>query len=370
MKLAAVWRWIVEYRTVFLAWISARVLIFAAWVTAAATSDKLIDDRVQTIKEGLFAWDGTFYRAIARDGYDGVDQEALRFFPLYPLLARMLSPLALGREDVMLIVIANVCALGAAIVLRRYVLQLGHDKGDADLAVWLLMLSPAAFVMVMGYTEALFILVCLVAFVAARKNLWWVAAAAGLAAGATRPVGLALSLPLLLIALPGWRQLAARQLLARAAAIVSPFVGAVSYLLWVEWKYDDGWLPIDVQQDLRGGFVFPVVRLFEAVGDAFGDERLGDGLHMPFAVTMVILAVLAFWRLPLADALFAAILVFSALAAENLNSTERYGLAAFPLIVVLAVEVRRFKLEQATLVITAATMSTLGALAFAGAYVP
>ena len=211
MKLAAVWRWIVEYRTVFLAWISARVLIFAAWVTAAATSDKLIDDRVQTIKEGLFAWDGTFYRAIARDGYDGVDQEALRFFPLYPLLARMLSPLALGREDVMLIVIANVCALGAAIVLRRYVLQLGHDKADADLAVWLLMLSPAAFVMVMGYTEALFIFVCLVAFVAARKSLWWVAAPAGLAAGATRPVGLALSLPLLLIALPGWRELAARQ---------------------------------------------------------------------------------------------------------------------------------------------------------------
>ena len=366
----AAWQRIVENRAVFLAWISARLLLFAAWVTAAATSDKLIDDRVQTIKEGLFAWDGTFYRAIAQDGYDGVDQEALRFFPLYPLLARLLSPLALGREDVMLIVIANACALGAGVVLRRYVLQLGRDKGTADLAVWLLMLSPAAFVLVMGYTEALFILVCLIAFVAAREDRWWLAAAAAFAAGATRPVGLALAVPLLLIAVPGWRALTSRQLLARGGALVAPFVGAFAYLAWVEWKYDDASLPIDVQRDLRGGFVFPLVRLVQAVGDALGDERLGDGLHMPFAVAMTALAVLAFWRLPLADALFAAILVFSALAAENLNSIERYGLAAFPLIVVLAGEVRRFKLEQAALVITAATMSTLAALAFAGAYVP
>jgi hypothetical protein len=370
VNLQAAWQQVVEFRAVLLAWVTARILLFAAWVTAAATSDKLIDDRVQTIKEGLFAWDGTFYRAIAQDGYDGVDQEALRFFPLYPLLARLLSPLALGREDVMLIVIANVCALGAGVMLRRYVLQLGHPKATADLAVWLLMLSPAAFVLVMGYTEALFILVCLVAFVAARNSAWRWVFIAGFAAGATRPVGLALSVPLLLLALPGWRALAPRQLVARGAAIISPFIGSLAYLAWVEWKYDDGWLPIDVQQDLRGGFVFPLVRLFQAVGDAFGDERLGDGLHMPFAVAMVALVVLAFWRLPLADALFAALLVLTALAAENLNSIERYGLAAFPLIVVLAVEARRFKLEQAVLVITAATMSTLGALAFAGAYVP
>lgn len=370
MNTRAAWRQVVENRAVILAWISARMLFFAAWVTAAATSDKLIDGRVQTIKEGLFAWDGTFYRAIAQDGYDGVDQEALRFFPLYPMLARLLSPLALGREDVMLIVIANVCALGAGVVLRKYVLQLGHSKADADLSVWLLMLSPAAFVLVMGYTEALFILVCLVAFVAARRNAWWWAFAAGVAAGATRPVGLALSVPLLILALPGWRALAPRQLVARAAAIGSPFIGAFAYLAWVDVKYGDGWLPIDVQQDLRGGFVFPLVRLAQAIGDALGDERLGDGLHMPFAVAMVALAVLAFWRLPLADAVFAALLVLAALAAENLNSIERYGLAAFPLIVVLAVEARRFRLEQAALVITAATMSTLGALAFAGAYVP
>jgi hypothetical protein len=364
------WFHIVEVRSVILAWISARVLLFAAWVTAAATSDKLVGDRVQTIKEGLFAWDGTFYRAIAQDGYDGVDTEALRFFPLYPLLARLLSPLTLGREDVMLIFIANACALGAGIALRRYVLQLGHSKSDADLAAWLFMLSPAAFVLVMGYTEALFVLVCLLAFLGARNGRWWLVLVAGMAAGATRPVGLALSVPLAILAASGWRALAPRRLVLRGLAIISPFLGAAGYLVWVEWKYDDGWLPVDVQNDLRGGFVFPLVRLFQAFGDAFGDERLGDGLHMPFAVGMVLLAVLAFWRLPLADALFAAILVFSALAAENLNSIERYGLAAFPLIVVLAVEVRRFRLEQAALVITAATMSTLGALAFAGAYVP
>jgi hypothetical protein len=367
---ASIWKWFVENRAVFLAWITARILVFAAWVTAAATSDKLIDDRVQTIREGLFAWDGTFYRAIAQDGYDGVDQEALRFFPFFPLLARVLSPLALGREDLMLLVVANVCALAAGILLRKYVLQLGFTKADADLSVWLLMLSPAAFVLAMAYTEALFILACLIVFVAARRDRWWIACAAGLAAGATRPVGLALAVPLTVLAISGWRALAPRQLLSRAAAIVSPFVGALAYLAWVEWKYDDGRLPIDVQQDLRGGFVFPVVRLFQSIGDAFGDERLGDGLHMPFALMMVALAILAFWRLPFADALFAAILVVAALAAENLNSTERYALAAFPLIVVLALEARRFKLEQAVLVITAATMSTLGALAFAGAYVP
>jgi hypothetical protein len=102
----------------------------------------------------------------------------------------------------------------------------------------------------------------------------------------------------------------------------------------------------------------------------FGAERLGDGLHIPFAIAFVALLVLTFRWWPVSYGIFAAIVLAVALGAENLNSLERYGLNAFPLALTLAVLTRNAKLDRVVTTVLAGGVVALSALAWTGAYVP
>jgi O-antigen ligase len=102
----------------------------------------------------------------------------------------------------------------------------------------------------------------------------------------------------------------------------------------------------------------------------FGAERLGDGLHIPFAIAFVALLVLTFRWWPVSYGIFAAIVLAAALGAENLNSLERYGLNAFPLALSLAVATRNAKFDRVVTTVLAGGVVALSALAWTGAYVP
>ena len=74
------------------AWIVARVLVAAAYIVAIVIADRLTPGaRPHQINEGLIAWDGTWYRDIATGGYAQTGLAGLRFFPLLPLLGRVLG---------------------------------------------------------------------------------------------------------------------------------------------------------------------------------------------------------------------------------------------------------------------------------------
>ena len=57
------------------------------------------------------------------------------------------------------------------------------------MAAWLTALAPPAFVLVMGYSEPLFLCLVVAAFLWMRQGRWWSVAGAGFLAGLTRPVG-------------------------------------------------------------------------------------------------------------------------------------------------------------------------------------
>ena len=121
-----------------------------------------------------------------------------------------------------------------------------------------------------------------------------------------------------------------------SVAVAAPIVTAGAYLLWVRSEYGDALLPFRVQDDLRGTTINPFSRVWEGLGQVFGPERLGDGLHIPFAVLFVVLLVLTFRYWPVSYGVFATAVLAAALSAENLNSLERYGLNAFPIVLTLA----------------------------------
>lgn len=383
-----------DLREALPAWVAARVLVgLAALLASGIARRDTPSGTTLWLGEGLLAWDGQWYERIAVEGYAGMEaslgtDEGLRFFPGHPLLARAVGALPGFDEAIGLVVVANLSALVVAILARRITLAEGHGEAAARRAVWFTSIAPPAFVLVWGYSEALFLVVSMGAMLAARHRWWWVAAACGVVAGATRPLGLLLAIPLAWEAWEAWRGVqglaaggASRwsHLWARAAAaprpgsiaaVASPIAGTATYLWWVGRNFGDPLLPFTVQSPLRGEGVDPLTRMLRAVGDLLGPERFGDGLHLPFAVLFVVLGVLTFRHWPRSYALFGVVFLLTILSTENLNSLERYGLTAFPVVLTLAVVARGWWAERVVLAASAGGLVAMCALAWLGVYVP
>jgi hypothetical protein len=352
-------------------WITARLLLAVAFIAAMAIADRLLPGaRPTQLTEGLVAWDGTWYRDIALHGYASLPEEGVRFFPLFPLLGRVLGFATLGRVDVALVIIANLASLAFAVGLRRLVMLERDDARLADRAVWMTALFPGAFVLAFAYAEALWLLAAVIVFWGVRSQRWWWAALAGLIAGLTRPLGVVLTVPAAIELVRRWPEADRAERLRGAAAVVAPVLGTFVYLVWVGRSFGDMWLPFTVQSELRGDSVDPVTRLWDGLSQMIGPERLGDGLHIPFAIAFVVLLVLTFRWFPVSYGAFAALVLLAALGTENLNSLERYGLNAFPLALSLAMICRRPQFDSVVRPLLSGGLVALASMAWLGAYVP
>ena len=360
-----------DFRAVLIPWLTTRALIAAGFITAYAASEHLVPgSRPNVLTEGLIAWDGTWYRDIADFGYRAVGLEGLRFFPLFPALGRVLSIFTLGRSDVALIIVANVASLLLAVAVRRLVLFERGSAALADRAVWMVCLFPGAFVLAWGYAESLWLVAAVAFFWAIRSRRWGWAILAGLVLGASRPLGVVVAAPAAIELFRIWRDSNRDERLLGLGAIASPFVATGAYLLWVGRSFGDAWLPFTVQDSLRGTSTNPIARVWDGLYQMFGTERLGDGLHIPFAIAFLVLLVLTFRWWPISYGVFAAVVLAAALGAENLNSLERYGINAFPLALTLALLARNEKVDRVITIILGGGVVALSALAWTGAYVP
>lgn len=352
-------------------WIVARLAVALGYVIAAIASDELrTTGRTLQLRQALFSWDAAWYRDIADRGYDGVAREGLRFFPLVPLAARALSVPLFGEVGLGLILVVNVAALGVGMAMHRLVREETGNRARATRAAWFIALLPPAVVLVLGYAEAVALLLVISAFLALRRRRWAHAAVLGLLAGLCRPTGMLLALPALVEIARGWRVASDR--LPRIGAVLGAPLGTGLYLAWVGWRYDDWALPIRLQNrsDLRGGWDDPIDAVWGSVKALASNGRIGDGLHVPWIGLFALLLVVVFMKLPASYGVFSAAVLALALSAHNLGSFERYGLFAFPLVIALAIVTDEPRLERAALVACGATLAGFTTLIFLGSFVP
>jgi hypothetical protein len=295
-----------------------------------------------------------------------------RFFPLYPLVARVAAPVFAGRDDIALLVVANAAALVYGALLYRLVRREGGDHALARRAAWLVALVPPAFVLAFGYAEALAGCLAVGVFLGARSRRWWWAALAGFLSGMARPSGVLLAVPVLVEAVRGVRRCGSRELVARAAAVAAPAAGVGVYLAYIGLRFGDPMYPIRVQNRafLRGGFRDPAIALYRAGRSALGGHFAGNGFHVPGLVILIVLAVVAVRRWPASYSAFAVATLVVTVSARRFGSVERYGFAAFPLVLALASLTSDERVETAVVAVTSAGMVALTALALLGAYVP
>jgi hypothetical protein len=360
----------------WLPWLTARVItLFALGLAKYEVSHFHITNTKAVLEshDGLLGSDAGWYQTIAAHGYGGLPRSAIRFFPLLPLFDRGLSDITSLTVGIASLVITNAASLLVGIGIYVLVRSEFQDTVVARRAVWLIMLAPPAFVFVMGYSEALLVLLAVAFFVNIRRGNWWWAGLFGYLAGTARPIGCLLAVPAVIEVIRSWRTDGGSRWPGKVVAIVASVAGTVTYLGWVSARYGQGFLePLKIQQQQahHGALADPVSTMYHALANVAHGHHIGDALHVPWIGVAAILIVVAFWRLPVSYGAFALCVVVVALSGSNLDSFERYALSAFPLVMAGATLLRSIRVATVTYVLCGAAMALYAVLAFQGSYVP
>jgi Mannosyltransferase (PIG-V) len=284
-------------------------------------------------------WDSSFFLQIAEHGYDGT---TAAFYPLYPGVVAVLGRVFFGQYIVAGIVVSLAATLGAFLLLHRVAEErLGAD--GARRTVLYLAVFPMALFLQAVYSESLYLLLVLAAFVLAERGRFgWAGVVTGLAI-LTRVTGVALLPALVLLA---WRRRDRLRSLAGLALAV-PVAAAYPLLLWQQ--IDDPWAFVHAQE--RWHRHLSAAGPFGGIWDALTNwvppgadhaHALAVSAEALVALALFVpLTVVAWRRFGAPYGLFAAVSLAIPLSLPSdrwpLLSMPRFGLVIFPLFMALAV---------------------------------
>jgi hypothetical protein len=244
-------------------------------------------------EQGLCQWDCEWYTHTIQDGYDPAprlrlyhDSANWAFFPLYPLLGRLVLDVTGMDAFWSGTLVSLLCFAGFAVLSCRYrALTRGVQARDTT---WLVLLAvyPFSLYYVIPYTESAYLLLTVLLLLAARTGN---AAGAGLATGlltATRPTGV-LAIPYLLVERLWHARLALRPglVLAERTRILadSAFplalapLGIVGYMAYLYWLTGDALAFSHVQLTWGRRFFNPVKIFYWAMAKNDWYRLLGPG---------------------------------------------------------------------------------------------
>jgi hypothetical protein len=322
-------------------------------------ADRWDSERLHELGYGIDVWarwDSDWYLRIAEEGYSGSPSSTPAFFPLYPGLVAVLGR-ALAGHYVLAGVLLSLaaCAVAFLLLYRLALPRLG--EAGALRAVLYLAIFPTALFLQALYSESLYLMLALGAFLLAERASFLSAGAAAGLAMLTRPAGIAL-LPAL--AVVAWRAPQRRQALTQLAVAVP--VAAIYPVLLGVWigepfaflRAQDGiW-----ERSLS--WAGPLGGLWEGAAAAFVTDPARDLARnlqqLTFTVLFLALAVLAWRRFGAPYGLFAlgSLLIPLSFPAERmpLLSMSRFGLVVFPVVLALAALGARPRVHEAIVAVS------------------
>ncbi|MHB2023000.1 MAG: mannosyltransferase family protein [Mycobacteriales bacterium] len=230
--------------------------------------------------------DALWYLRIAERGYRAGDGSAA-FFPLYPLLIRLVSYLPGLAPLAAAIAIAWISYFAALVVSFRLA-QRELGTSLARSAIALMAAFPTAFFYLAPYTEGLFLALSVGSFASARRGRWLGAGVLGMLAATTRAVGVLLALGLAVEAWLQWRE-GRRQLLRPALAVAGAPVGLALYFGYWWIRFGDLFAPWQAQRNWQRVATLPWLTIWHAIWFAYryGSYWLIDALVVGVMVVAV-----------------------------------------------------------------------------------
>lgn len=180
---------------------------------------------------------GSWHISIARRGYEYQPGERsnVAFFPIYPLLIRVTASTLPVRSEIAALLVSTIAGLLATWIVGKYLNLRAASERAVRMGLFAFLLFPTTFFFRFGYNEYVFICLCAATFIGFQKD--WpplvIAAVVGLAT-ATRPVGVALLVPLFVHLAKLWaqRRIALSTTLASAALGCSGLLAFMGYLFY------------------------------------------------------------------------------------------------------------------------------------------
>jgi hypothetical protein len=320
--------------------------LWAALVLAATRAPTSPDDvlrpyqGVPPIQGGLAelllgVWqrfDALWYIRIATQGYAAHDGSTV-YFPLYPALIRLLGKVLMDNYLIAALIISNLAYIGALYCLHRLT-EAQFGRASARRSAVYLAIFPTAFFFLAPYTESLFLLLTLAAFLCAYRQRWWLAGALGFLSSLTRLQGVVLIAPLLYIYLRDRGFRVSRLDLK----IVGPMIIPLGALLYMGYQYlIIGAQPLvaTYQAHLYAQFVWPWDNVLATCQKILSpDGTFVNVLNLTVTGVFLGMTILSCRKLPGEYGIYMAIamivLMLRRTTLQPLVSMSRYVLMLFP----------------------------------------
>lgn len=328
------------FAMIALIFLVSRVAILAA--TAAFASHLPTSSVQQDNVLGLLCrWDCGWYMDIAQHGYSTQENPSqpgatnFAFFPLYPSMVRLATPLFAGNVLLAAVALSNLCFFVALLYVFCYVRLLHFDHAVALLTVALLCFLPQTFVFSTGMSESTFLLLLVMAMYYLQTERYLVAGIAAALLSATRAPGIIFVLFALtwLVRQHGWR------------SVLTPWTAPDRLLplmlapigLFLFWGYcfmttDDAFAQSSTaRHGWEWSFVPPwhnLVLLLRS-GGAVTLMAIG-GIFVLFCTVMLLRMRLV------AEAMFCLAALLLVISGEGATSVFRYWIVLFPAWIVVA----------------------------------
>lgn len=214
--------------------------------------------------DAFLVWDSKWYLQIAQNWYpkgivDYTDTSEFAFFPLYPLLIKLLSSLGIDTAFAGML-LSNLAFYAAVFVLLKFAAN-HYPKLNLNQIVLGIYTFPVAFIYAGVFTESLFFLLAISTWqLNAQKQYGW-ALITGILLGCTRSVGVALSAIMLLNAAYGSYQNKKINTFQVLAAL-GPIVGFLLVAVHNWWLTSDAWVVFHLQKAWNPSYNIPFLAFF------------------------------------------------------------------------------------------------------------
>jgi hypothetical protein len=304
----------------------------------------------QGFADAMCVWDCYWYGDVALHGYQAHPEQLnfggpagianWAFFPLYPMLIAAVGKLVSASPAALGGVVSPLLALGA--VLASWPAFDGNRRAYYLFAA-LLLVGPFSFYFASLYSESLFLLLTVLAFVALARRRYVAAGIFGTLLSATRTVGVLFVFAILAEALIEFRArrlgpaAMLRELLRRPDIILGIFLvplGLFAFMAWLHLATGDALAFAHIQRAWDREIVNPASALWFALTSPGGQTR--DPVILAFAgIGGLLLCGALFWRRQIPAAVFCTLCLVLALT-NGVESMLRFVAALAPLGIVLA----------------------------------
>ncbi|MDR0898424.1 MAG: hypothetical protein LBN04_11290 [Oscillospiraceae bacterium] len=324
-----------------------RVALYV-WGMLAVTPDMSLSG-IERFVEHWRGADVEHFVRIAEHGYEPGSEYANRivFFPLFPLLMRVVGWVLPFGVEFAGIVVGNLALLGACLLLFRLCLAYDMEPIEGVLAVCFLLAFPFGVFLQMCYTEQPFLLLAIGCLLAARRGRWWIAGLLGMLAALTRNMGVLLIVP------AAYEYLCQRrpgEKIWRALPLLLIPAGLGVYLLLNAALYGDALAFLGYQKAAPWyqNFALFSNTIAQQYGMAIEHPGLASIIYVPqlllFFAVLGALGLGARMGINPGLVLLGGLMVLASYSASWLISGGRYMLAVFPMYMALARFTRRHPL--------------------------